>query len=158
MNIVPLAHLFRTIRSLMNSTRVLLGCVALIALLIAAAGVSNAMLMAVSERSGEIGIMRAIGASRADVFRLICLEATQMCLAGAVVGIVLACICSHPMETWLRSRLPFSPGGGLLHWDWSLALSCVVGATLLGVIAALLPASRAARLPPVLAMRAGATQ
>ena len=158
MNIVPLAHLFRTIRSLMNSTRVLLGCVALIGLLVAAAGVSNAMLMSVSERKGELGIMRAIGASRGDVFRLICLEAIQMCFAGALAGVLLASICSQQVEMWLRSRLPFSPSDALLRWNWKVAAACIGGAALLGVIAALLPASRAARLSPVLAMREGSKE
>ena len=158
MNIVPLAHLFRTIRSLMNSTRVLLGCVALIGLLVAMAGVSNAMLMSISERQGEFGVMRAIGASRGDVFKLVCLEATQMCLAGGLTGVLLAFVCSRQIETWLRSRLPFSPSDALIHWDWKIALGCIGGAALLGAVAALLPASRAARLSPVLAMREGSKE
>jgi putative ABC transport system permease protein len=158
MNIVPLAHLFRTIRSLMNSTRVLLGCVALIGLFVATAGVSNAMLMSISERQGEFGVMRAIGASRGDVFRLVCLEATQMCLAGGLTGVLLAFVCSRQIEIWLRSRLPFSPSDALIHWDWKVAMVCIGGAALLGAVAALLPASRATRLSPVLAMREGSKE
>ena len=50
MNVVPLAHLFHTIQSLVNSTRLLLGCIALVAMLVAAVGVSNTVLMAVTER------------------------------------------------------------------------------------------------------------
>lgn len=156
MNIVPLAHLFRTIQSLVNSTRLLLGCVALIALLIAATGVSNAVLMSVTERSREIGIMRAIGASRFDVFRLIWLETIQVCLAGAITGVLLAFASSHGVESWLRSRLPFAPTDALIRWDWWIAAACVAGAALLGSFAALLPASRAAELSPVEAMREGA--
>src|SRR5262249_24721539 len=53
MNIVPLAHVFRTIQSLVASTRLFLGCLAAVALLAAAAGVSNAVLMAVAERIGR---------------------------------------------------------------------------------------------------------
>jgi putative ABC transport system permease protein len=158
MNIVPLAHLFRTIRSLMNSTRFLLACVALIGLLVAAAGVSNAMLMSVSERKGELGVMRAIGASRADVFRLVCLEAIQMCITGALAGVLLSFVCSQQVEVWLRSRLPFSPSDALIRWDWKVAVACIGGAVLLGAVAALLPASRAARLSPVLAMREGSME
>ena len=158
MNIVPLAHLFRTIRSVMNSTRILLGCVALIGLAVAATGVANAMLMSVSERSGEIGIMRAVGASRGDVFRLVCIEAIQMCVAGGVAGVLLASLCSQQVEAWLRSRLPFAPSDILIGWDWKVAAACVAGAALLGVIAALFPASRAARLSPILAMQEGAKE
>lgn len=157
MNIVPLAHLFHTIQGLMNSTRLLLGCVALIGLIVAGTGVSNAVLMSVAERSREIGIMRALGASRAQVFGLIWLETVQVCLAGGLVGILLARLSSHGLETWLRARLPFAPSDTLLVWDWSLAGICVAGAGILGVIAALLPAARATDLPPLEAIRIGAT-
>jgi putative ABC transport system permease protein len=156
MNIVPLAHLFRAIQSLVNSTRLLLGCVALIGLLVAATGVSNAVLMSVTERSREIGIMRAIGASRAEVFGLIWLETIQVCVAGGVVGVVLAFASSHGVESWLRARLPFAPTDALIRWEWWVAAVCVGGALLLGSVAALLPASRAAELSPVEAMREGA--
>jgi putative ABC transport system permease protein len=156
MNIVPLAHLFRTIQTLVNSTRVLLACVALVGLLVAAAGVSNAVLMSVTERSREIGIMRALGASRFDVFRLIWLETVQVCLAGGLAGVVLAWASSHAVESWLRTRLPFAPTDALIRWEGWAAAACVVGAMLLGSLAALLPASRAAELSPVEAMREGA--
>lgn len=155
MNIVPLTHLFRTIQALVNSTRLLLGCVALIGLLVAATGVSNAMLMSVTERSREIGIMRAIGASRAHIFGLIWLEAIQVCVVGGVVGVLSAFASSHGVESWLRARLPFAPTDALIRWDWWVAAVCIGGALLLGSFAALLPASRAAELSPVEAMRAG---
>ena len=156
MNIVPLAHLFRTIQSLVNSTRLLLGCVALIGLLVAATGVTNAMLMSIAERGREIGIMRAIGASPGDVFRLIWLETVQICAVGAAAGVMTAFLSSHALETWLRSRLPFAPTDALIRWDWAVAAACVGGAIVLGSLAALLPASRAARLSPMEAIREGA--
>lgn len=157
MNVVPLAHLFRTIQSLVNSTSVLLGSVALIGLLLAAAGVSNAVLMSVVERSREIGIMRALGASRADVFKWIWLETLQVCLMGSLFGVTLAFAGSHAIEAWLRARLPFAPTDALIRWEWSVAGACVAGTLLLGSLAALLPASRAAELSPLEAMRKGAS-
>ncbi len=156
MNIVPLAHLFRTIQSLVNSTRTLLACVALIALLIAAAGVSNAVLMSVSERTREIGVMRAVGASRGDVFRLFWLETMQVCGVGGAVGVGLAFVASRGLEAWLRGRLPFSPTDALLRWDWAIAALCLAGALAMGTLAGLLPAARAAELSPMEAMRRGA--
>ena len=156
MNIVPLAHLFRTIQSLVNSTRLLLGCVALIGLLIAATGVSNALLMSVSERTREIGIMRALGASRSHVFRLIWLETIGVCAMGGIAGVLIAFLGSHGIEAWLRARLPFAPSDALIRWEWTVATACVAGAVLLGSLAALMPASRAAELSPVEAMREGA--
>src|SRR6185436_908212 len=124
------------------------GCVALIGLLVAATGVSNAVLMSVTERTREIGIMRAIGASRAHVFGLIWLETIQMCVAGGIAGVLIAFLSSRGVEAWLRSRLPFAPTDALIRWDWSIAGACIAGAVLLGSFAALLPASRAAELSP----------
>ena len=121
-----------------------------------ATGVSNAVLMSVAERSREIGIMRALGASRFAVFGLICLETIQVCAGGALAGVLLAFLSSHIVEAWLRSRLPFAPVDALIRWEWPIAGACVLGAILLGVVASLLPASRAAELSPAEAIREGA--
>lgn len=153
MNVVPLAHLFRTIQSLVNSTRWLLGCVALVALLIAGAGVSNTILMAVTERTREIGVMRALGASPGDVFRLFWLETVQVCLAGGVLGVAAAFAASRGIEALLRARLPFAPSDGLLGWDWRVAATCVTCGIALGSVAGFFPAWRAARLSPIEAIR-----
>lgn len=153
MNVVPLAHMFRTIQSLVNSTRLLLGCVALLALLVAGAGVSNTILMAVAERRREIGIMRAIGASRANIFRLVWLETSQVCLSGALAGVFLAFIASRGAEAWVRGRLPFGPTDPLIHWDSWIAAACLACALLLGCLAGFLPAWQAASVPPMTAIR-----
>lgn len=155
MNIVPLTHLFRSIQGLVSSTRTLLLCVLVVALLVAGAGVSNTILMAVSERTREIGLMRAVGASRSDVFRLIWLEAMQVCLTGGVVGVLLAVMGAGSVENWLRERLPFSPTTNLLHPELGVILLCLGGAVLLGSLSGLLPAWRAARLSPMESIRTG---
>jgi putative ABC transport system permease protein len=153
MNVVPLAHLFRTIQSLVNSTRLLLGSVVLVALLVAGAGVSNTVLMAVLERTREIGTMRALGASRGDIFRLFWLETLLVCLAGGVLGVLLAFVGARGVEGWLRARLPFAPTDPLIRWEGWVAASCLLCGLLLGSIAGLLPAWRAARLSPMEAIR-----
>ncbi len=155
MNVVPLAHLFKTIQSVVDSTRILLGAIALVALLIAGSGVTNTVLMAVSERAREIGVMRALGASQADVFRLIWAETVQLCLVGAVAGIGAAALFGPLVESWARTRLPFVPTDPLVHWDWRVAAAGTGLALILGSLAALLPAWRASRLMPVVAMRTG---
>jgi putative ABC transport system permease protein len=155
MNVVPLAHVFHTIQSLVNSTRLLLGCIALVALLVAGAGVSNTILMAVVERGRDIGILRAIGASRGDIFRLVWLETVQICLCGAIAGVVMAILASRSVEKWVRSKLPFAPADSLIHWQWWIIGACLICAIALGCAAGILPAWRAARVPPVVAMRAG---
>src|SRR5207253_11257704 len=95
MNVVPLAHVFHTIQSLVNSTRLLLGCIALVALLVAAAGVSNTLLMAVAERRRDIGVLRAVGASRGDIFCLVWLEAIQVRLSGTIAGVGMPFVASR---------------------------------------------------------------
>src|SRR5262249_20152192 len=141
--------------TLVNSTRVWLGCIALVALLVAATGVSNAILMAVTERTREIGVMRALGASHGDIFRLFWLETVQVCLAGGVAGILSAFAAARGVEPWVRARLPLAPPDGLVRWEWPMAAFCLAGALLLGSVAGLLPAWRAARVAPMEAMRAG---
>lgn len=153
MNVVPLAHLFHTIQSLVNSTRVLLGCVALVALLVAGMGVSNTILIAVAERTREIGVMRAIGASRGNIFRLVWLETIQVCFSGAIVGVVVAFLASRGVETWVRSKLPFAPTDALVRWEWWIATACLACAVLLGSLAGFLPAWRAAQVLPIIAIR-----
>jgi putative ABC transport system permease protein len=154
MNVVPLAHLFRTIQSLVNSTRLLLGCMALVALLVAGVGVSNTVLMAVAERTREIGVMRAIGASQGNIFRLVCLETIQVCFSGAVAGVVAAFLASRAVEAWVRTKLPFSPTDALVRWEWWIAAACLACAIVLGGLAGCLPAWRAARVLPMTAIRA----
>ena len=155
MNVVPMAHLFRTIQGLMNSTRLLLGCIAAVALLIAGAGVSNTILMSVAERTREIGVMRAVGASRGNVFFLTWLETVLLCTLGGLAGLALAGAASSGVEQWLRERLPFAPSGALVHYEPLLMLGCMAAALLLGTFAGLLPAWRAASLSPIEAMRSG---
>lgn len=155
MNVVPLAHLFHTIQSLVNSLRVLFGCIALVALLGAGAGVTNTILMAVAERAREIGVMRALGASRGDIFRLIWLETIQVCFTGAIAGAAAAFLLSRSIEGWVRARLPFAPTDPLIRWQWGIAAACLVCAVALGGLAGFLPAWRAARLSPMTAIRTG---
>ena len=154
MNVVPLAHVFHSIQTLVNSTRLLLGCIALLALLVAGAGVSNTILMAVAERHREIGVMRALGASRANVFGLVWLETFHVCLGGALAGVLLAFLASRSVEGWVRARLPFGPSDTLIHWDWMIAACCVACALVLGSLAGFLPAWQAASVPPMTAIRA----
>src|ERR1043166_3057621 len=152
MNVVPLTQVFRTIQSLVNSTRLLLGCVAFVALLAAGTGVSNTILMAVTERTRELGVLRAIGASPAGIFKLIWLETVQVCLSGGLAGVALAFLASWSVEGWVRSRLPFAPAGTLIRWEWWTAGACLASALALGSLAGFFPAWRATRIAPMSAI------
>jgi putative ABC transport system permease protein len=153
MNVVPLSHLFQTIQGVVSSTRLLLGCIALVGLLSAGAGVTNTLLMAVAERTREIGVFRALGASRSQIFRLFWLETLQVCLAGAFGGVILAYLASTTVESWLRSKLPFTPTEPFIQFQGWIAAVCVAAAVVLGTLAGFLPAWRATLLAPTEAMR-----
>lgn len=123
-----------------------LGVAGIAAISLAVAGilVMNVMLVAVSQRTAEIGLLKAIGAPSTDIRRLFLAEAAWLSLAGAVIGILLGQLGS----LLIRIAFPQLPA-----WPpvWaSLASMMVALAT--GMIAGLLPAARAARLDPVKAL------
>jgi putative ABC transport system permease protein len=154
MNVVPLAHLFVSIRSLIAGTHLLLCCVALVAVLAAGAGLSNTVLMAVTERTREIGVLRALGGSQGQVFRLICGETVAICVSGGIMGIVVAILSATSLDAWLRQSLPLAPHDILIRPDAGLMLASLTGALIVGGLASLLPAARAAGMSPALAIRA----
>lgn len=152
MTIVPIAHLLGTLENLTRAARWLLGSLVGVALLVAGAGVANTTLMAVSERTREIGVLRAIGASRAQVFGLIWRETLLLSVVGGAAGIALALFAGGVVERYLRTQLPFAPTDPLVQPDLASALWCLAVGALLGGFAALLPALRAAHLPPSVAI------
>ncbi len=120
-------------------------CVALfiavgaITLCVALIGVLCSMLAAAHEKTGEIGILLAIGAQPRDIRRLFLLQSALLCALGGLAGLLLA--------------------GGMLYWgaailpDWRVPSVLLALSVLCGTAAGLLPAVRAARLDPVDAMR-----
>jgi len=153
MTVVPLAHLFTTIRGLIQATRVLLGCITITAMLAAAAGVANTILMAVAERTREIGILRAIGTSKASVVGQLVLEAILLCTSGAVLGVITAMLTGPLAETRLRTILPYAPTDPLLGAQPEIAFVCCLLGPVIGAIAGMLPALRAAALQPSIALK-----
>ena len=115
-----------------------------VALLVGGIGIANVMVIAVIERRSEIGLRRALGATRAHVRRQFLTEAILLAGAGGVVGVGLgAAVTAIYASTkhWKIVVPPIALGGG------------VVAALAIGAIAGLYPAARAARLPPTEALR-----
>ena len=126
-----------------------------LALAVASIGIVNTLVMAILERRREIGIMKAIGASDADVRGLFFAEAGAMGLVGGAVGVALGWtigrLINFGMNIYLqRQKFPSAQIWSVPLW---LVLSAIAFSIVVSLLAGLYPASRAARLDPVQALR-----
>jgi putative ABC transport system permease protein len=110
-------------------------------IIIAVLGIINTMALSVFERTREIGLLRAVGLSRRQLRRMITLESVQTSVFGAVLGAVLGLAIGVVVQRGLVSQ-----GLEELAIPWVAIVVVVVGAAVAGVVAAILPAWRAARL------------
>src|SRR5207247_817264 len=141
--VVTVSELMGTMLSLVGAARSLLLCIVAIAVTIAALGVLNTMSAAVLERTAEIGVLRAVGASRADIFSAVWTEGTLLALVGGVMGIALALAAGRAIEAAMRGLLPIA-SGHLLAPDPALAAGCLMFVAAVGAIAGIYPSLRAA--------------
>jgi ABC-type antimicrobial peptide transport system permease subunit len=135
---------------------VMLASVGGLALFVASLGIVNTMIMAIYERTREIGTLKAIGASRGDIRGMFMLEAGLIGLLGGAVGIVggwLVGILLNQVIAWYIEREELPIAATFFVTPWWLALAALGFAALVGVVAGLYPAARAARLDPLVALR-----
>ena len=118
--------------------------IAVIALVVGAVGIANIMLVSVTERTREIGIMKAVGARNRDVMGLFLAEAVLLGTAGAVLGVPVGVAGGWVATRYAEISLTLAPG-------W-FAVAVAVG-VLVGVVAGLYPAWRAASVDPIEALR-----
>ncbi len=118
--------------------------IAAISLSVAGIGIMNVMLVVVSERTAEIGLLKALGATRRRILAVFLVEAALLSLAGCLVGLVAGYLGSG----YLALRYPALPTHPP---DWAVAAALVVSLGT-GVLFGILPARRAARLDPVVAL------
>jgi len=107
--------------------------------------IMNIMLMAVAERTREIGIRKALGAKRRDILAQFVVESATLSTFGALLGIALGI----GLAFTIRGLTPFPAAVA----PWSVGMAVVLG-ILVGMTAGIYPASRASRLDPITALRA----
>ena len=123
-----------------------MAAIAAISLLVGAIGVFTMMWITVGERVGEIGLLRAIGATASEIHGLFLFEAVVLTVAGGALGIVIG------LSITLTVRL-LVPGLPLYTPIEFIGVALAVSA-LTGILAGVIPARRAAQLQPVEALRA----
>jgi putative ABC transport system permease protein len=132
-----------------------LAAVGTVALFVAALGIVNTMVMSILERTREIGIMKAIGASDTDISGVFLAEAAAIGVVGAVFGLILGWLVTRVANAVVNARL--IPQGqepvNLFYFPLWLILGAVGFSVLVSLLAGLYPAGRAARVDPVKALR-----
>jgi putative ABC transport system permease protein len=136
------SSLLQTQQQSAQSFTTLLGVVAAISLLVGGIGVTNVMLVTVTERTREIGIRKAIGATRAAILGQFLAEAATLTLAGGVLGVIVALIGANYK---IDGTQPV-----ILGFSIPLALGVSVA---IGVFFGVYPAGRAAAMRPIQALR-----
>ncbi|HMO40975.1 MAG TPA: ABC transporter permease [Saprospiraceae bacterium] len=118
--------------------------IGLITLIGAAIGLMNIMLVSVTERTREIGICKAIGATRQSIMTQFLTEAVLISLLGGLLGIVLGVLIGN-VVTYLM--------GGNFLFPWAWITIAVITCTVVGLVSGLYPALKAARLDPIESLR-----
>ena len=132
------------INNILNALTGIVSAIAAISLLVGGTGIMNIMLVAVTERTREIGIRKAIGAKRRDIFLQFMTESVLITMTGAFLGIVIGTTAAWGIMSFLKLEAVIAYSAA--------AIACVV-AFLVGTFFGVYPAMRAARLSPVDALR-----
>ncbi len=121
----------------------LLSAVAAVSLLVGGIGIMNIMLVSVTERTREIGIRLAIGATERQVLTQFLVEAIVLSLFGGLIGIAVGLALAYGGAIFMK--VPFAP-------DWTVAVLAFAFSAFIGIVFGFFPARRAARLDPIEAL------
>ncbi len=137
------------LKTITNALSLFLTSMAAIALVVGGIGILNIMLATVAERTREIGLRKAVGATSAVVMRQFLLEAGTLTLIGGVIGIIFGIIVSYLMSLFMK----------YMGFDWDFVISfmsvfaAISVSILTGVIFGLYPSFKASKLNPIDALR-----
>ena len=123
---------------------ILLASIAGVSLMVGGIGIMNIMLVSVTERTREIGIRKALGATPGNILLQFLIEALVLCLVGGAIGILLGSGVSIALARWQQWNMSVSPAAVALAFLFSAAVGLFFG---------IVPARRAAKLDPIQALR-----
>jgi putative ABC transport system permease protein len=151
--VVTVAEMMGVFLNLLASARSLLLAIHGVAIAAAVLTLLNTLLAAVLARAPELSVMRAIGASRSQVFALITCEALLLTAAAGFLGLLLIVLGGGQADRLARTVVPFAPGEAMVTLDWNLVGRTALLAVTCGLLAAFYPAWRAATVPPANALK-----
>jgi putative ABC transport system permease protein len=151
--VVTLTEMMGTFLNLVGAVRTLLLSIAVVAVAVSVLGVFNTLLAAVVERTAELSVMRAIGASRLQILGLITTEALLLTGAASLAGIVLALAIGRGIEDIVKQFVPLAPVESLLSPSAFILGQSVLLGVAVGVLGGLYPAWRACQMQPADALK-----
>ena len=148
-SIITLDIMEDAMSSITSVLSILLGGIAAISLIVGGIGIMNIMLVTVTERTREIGIRKAIGATRGSILRQFLMEAVVLCMLGCAIGIFFS---------WSLLRIAaviVSSISMTFELDKTVVIVSVIFCFLIGVIFGIYPANKAAKMKPIDALHYG---
>lgn len=144
-------QLIEQISGILGVIGLVIGAIASISLLVGAVGIMNSMYTSVLERTREIGVMKAIGATNSNIMSIFLMEAGLIGLVGGVLGVAVGSALALLVGYISPSlNLGFTL---LIRIEWQLVVFGIVFALIVGMVAGFLPARSASKLKPVDALR-----
>jgi putative ABC transport system permease protein len=140
----------RMVGAIFNAMDIFLGGVGVVTLGLGAVGVVNIMLVSVTERTREIGILKAIGATRRSIVAQFFWEGLLLTAISGILGVAISAGFMWVLQQFLTDKMPGFDPPRLVPWSAALAVGSLV---ISGVAAGLYPATKAAALDPIEALR-----
>ena len=122
----------------------LLAGIAAVSLLVGGIGIMNIMLVSVTERTREIGVRKALGATKLNILLQFLIEAVVLCMLGGLLGVLLGAGAANILQSSLKWNTQVSPASVVLAFGFAAAV---------GILFGVWPARRAAKLDPIMALR-----